>query len=452
MLAIALTGCGGGGDGSVPVNVAPTSSAGAAQSVLAGTTVTLDGSASTDADSDPLTFAWSLTSKPAGSSATLTGATSARPTFNADLAGTYVASLIVNDGKASSAAAATTITVAVGNAAPVASAGVAQNVLTGTVVTLDGRASSDANADPLSFVWIFTSRPAGSAATLTGATTAQPSFNADVAGTYVATLVVHDGKVSSAPAVVTVTATAAASNAAPVANAGVAQTVATGTVVTLDGSASTDANADPLTFAWTLTSRPAGSTAALTGATKVNPSFIADRAGTYVATLVVHDGKVSSAPVAVTVSAMSGGTCDISNFQSEALALVNAYRAAGAQCGDRGSFPAASALAWNPALTRASLAHSEDMVAHNFFSHTGSNGSDIGQRATAAGYAWSFVGENIAAGYASINTVVGGWMASPGHCANIMNANFNDIGLACVAGTAGNTYSNYWTMDLGRPQ
>ena len=77
---------------------------------------------------------------------------------------------------------------------------------TGTVVTLNGSASSDANGDQLTYSWTLTSRPAGSAAVLAGATTAAPAFTADLAGTYVASLIVNDGTVNSAPATVTVTA------------------------------------------------------------------------------------------------------------------------------------------------------------------------------------------------------------------------------------------------------
>ena len=131
------------------------------------------------------------------------------------------------------------------------------------------------------------------------------------------------------------------------------------------------------------------------------------------------------------------------------LTRVNQRRAAGATCGDRGSFPAVGALAWNDALASAGLVHSDDMVAANFFSHTGSNGSNAGQRITAAGYAWRTWGENIAAGQPSVESVVAAWMDSPGHCANLMNANFRDIGVACVAGSSGNTYHSYWTQVLG---
>lgn len=145
----------------------------------------------------------------------------------------------------------------------------------------------------------------------------------------------------------------------------------------------------------------------------------------------------------------SRATCNLSNFQAEALALVNAHRTAGASCGARGSFAATTALSWNDPLTQASLVHSDDMVSGNFFSHTGSTGLDAGQRATAAGYVWRTWGENIAAGQSTVAVVVAGWMASDGHCANIMNPAFRDIGLACVSGSASNTYRSYWTMTLG---
>ena len=66
------------------------------------------------------------------------------------------------------------------------------------------------------------------------------------------------------------------------------------------------------------------------------------------------------------------------------------------------------------------------------------------------GYAWSGLGENIAAGYPGIEAVLAGWMGSDGHCANIMNATFNQVGLVCVPGTGSTTYNNYWTMDAAK--
>ncbi len=103
-------------------------------------------------------------------------------------------------------------------------------------------------------------------------------------------------------------------------------------------------------------------------------------------------------------------------------------------------------------MHQAASAHSQDMVSRSFFSHTGSNGSSPGQRVTATGYVWTTVGENIAAGYGSVAAAVDGWAASPGHCANLMNPNFTQLGIACVPGAAGNPYRTYWTMKLARPR
>jgi len=145
-------------------------------------------------------------------------------------------------------------------------------------------------------------------------------------------------------------------------------------------------------------------------------------------------------------------TCNLPNFQADMLAAVNAHRRAGATCGAQGSFPPAAELTWNAALTAAAIAHSDDMVAHNFFDHTGSDGSNIGDRATRAGYAWRSLCENIAAGQGSVAVVVDGWMKSDGHCANLMNAGFRDIGVACVAGNANTTYRTYWSQEFGTPR
>ena len=114
-------------------------------------------------------------------------------------------------------------------------------------------------------------------------------------------------------------------------------------------------------------------------------------------------------------------------------------------------FAATSALLWNDALTQAAEVHSQDMKVNNFFSHTGSGGSTLTQRINATGYAWSAIAENIAAGQTTMNQAIDSWLASDGHCANIMNPNLVDMGLVCVAGTSSNIYTTYWTMDLGRP-
>ena len=196
------------GGGTATTNSAPVPNAGAAQNVTAGAVVALDGSSSTDTDGDRLHYQWALTSVPSGSAATLSDATAVKPTFTADKAGTYVVQLVVSDGKVSSEPLTVVITVAAGNSAPVANAGAVQNVTVGAVVTLDGSGSSDADGAPLTSVWSFGSVPESSAASLSDATAVKPTFTVDKAGSYVVQLVVSDGKLSSTPSTVTITAAA----------------------------------------------------------------------------------------------------------------------------------------------------------------------------------------------------------------------------------------------------
>ena len=145
----------------------------------------------------------------------------------------------------------------------------------------------------------------------------------------------------------------------------------------------------------------------------------------------------------------TSATCQLTNFETEALARVNALRASGAVCGAQGAFAATTPLTFNNTLNQAGLKHSDDMMSVNFFSHTGSDVSSSSQRATAAGYLWRAVGENIAAGQPTVASVMTAWTNSPGHCANLMNPSFTDIGLVCVQGSSGTTYSTYLTMMLG---
>jgi uncharacterized protein YkwD len=135
-------------------------------------------------------------------------------------------------------------------------------------------------------------------------------------------------------------------------------------------------------------------------------------------------------------------------IQTEILQRVNAFRAAGAVCGSTTHAPA-SALVWNAPLLQAATGHSSDMASNNFFSHTSLDGRTLVQRVLAVGYSYSTVGENIAAGQPSVQSVVTGWINSPGHCQNLMNPAFRDIAVACVRNDAA-TYRLYWTMDLGR--
>jgi len=268
------------------------------QTVPIGSTVQLDGSHSNDVDGDPLTYLWALIAMPTNSMAGLSDATLVNPTFVADLPGIYVAQLIVNDGNEDSDPA--TVTIMTANTPPVADAGPDQpSVPVGTTVQLDGSASSDVEGTPLTFLWAITTQPTGSTASLSDATLVNPTFVAQVPGSYVVTLVVNDGMDDSNPdAVLIVTA-----NTPPIANAGLDQAVLPGATVQLDGSGSTDADGDPLTYQWRLLSTPVGSAATLSDAMLVNPTVVADLAGTYVVQLIVNDGTVDSTPDTVIITA-----------------------------------------------------------------------------------------------------------------------------------------------------
>lgn len=176
----------------------PVANAGPNQSVKTGALITLDGAGSTDPNGDALTYSWSFSSRPNGSAAVLTNPTTLNPTFTPDVDGLYTAALVVSDGTASSPPDTVSITAATFNSAPVASAGAEQHIAASSAaqVTLDGSASSDADGDVLTYSWTLVA-PAGSSATLSGSTSATPTFTADAEGTYTATLVVNDGTVDS---------------------------------------------------------------------------------------------------------------------------------------------------------------------------------------------------------------------------------------------------------------
>lgn len=122
------------------------------------------------------------------------------------------------------------------------------------------------------------------------------------------------------------------------------------------------------------------------------------------------------------------------------LELVNEVRAKGCTCGTTVK-PAVAAVSWNDQLAKAAYDHSVDMKTDNYFSHNTPEGVTPGQRITAAGYNWKTFGENIAMGYATEQAVINAWLASEGHCKNIMNGSFKEMGV----GKEG----NYWTQVFG---
>jgi uncharacterized protein YkwD len=139
----------------------------------------------------------------------------------------------------------------------------------------------------------------------------------------------------------------------------------------------------------------------------------------------------------------------VGDLADDTAPAVNALRAVAQACGGV-PVPAVGDVAWNERLAAAAQAHSSDMARHGFFSHTGSDGLSVGDRVGAEGYVWTAVAENIAAGHATLQTALAGWMNSAGHCQNLMRSNVTDVGLACMRREGGGQTA-YWTMVLARP-
>jgi len=191
-------------------NAIPIAVAGIEQTVSTGSTVALNGTLSSDADADLLTYKWAIVSKPLNSFATISGPASSKPIFVADVTGVYKVSLVVSDGEADSTPSLISITAVMTNVAPVAVTGNSQSVVTGTFVFLNGGNSSDPNGDPITYLWSLDSRPSGSIATMFLSTTSAAYFKADLAGSYVASLTVTDGQLNNTKSL-TITASGATS-------------------------------------------------------------------------------------------------------------------------------------------------------------------------------------------------------------------------------------------------
>jgi len=136
------------------------------------------------------------------------------------------------------------------------------------------------------------------------------------------------------------------------------------------------------------------------------------------------------------------------DLENEILVIVNQRRAEGANCGSAGSFGPAGPLTANPALRCAARVHSQDMVDRNFFDHTNPSGQSPFQRMGEAGYQYSTAGENIAAGNSTAAATMQQWMDSDGHCGNIMNDSFTELGVGYYPG---GQYGHVWTQNFGAP-
>jgi uncharacterized protein YkwD len=134
----------------------------------------------------------------------------------------------------------------------------------------------------------------------------------------------------------------------------------------------------------------------------------------------------------------------------EVLRRLNAERARGALCRSDGAYPAAAPLRWNDTLAAAAVAQSDDMASVSRMTHYDTRNRGLAERLVAVGYRFSAAVENVAFGYNSLDAVVVAWLASEGHCVNMMNPKVLELGLACSDGTTPGQ-DRYWTLVLGAP-
>jgi hypothetical protein len=282
-------------------NQVPVAHAGADQTLYVGEAAILDGSASTDGNGDALSYRWRITEAPANSLAQLSDSTAVRPEFLVDAYGHYQAELIVNDGFVDSVP--DQIVIDTRNSAPVANAGPDQSPFVGSTVGLDGGLSHDVDSNALSYHWSLIEKPSTSSAVLVDERLQQCHITIDKPGHYVAELTVNDGELDSEPDLVAIDT----QNSKPVANAGPDQVNKTvGIPVELDGSLSSDADGDALTYIWSLLHQPAGSSVVIQQADQTKAAFTPAKIGDYIGQLIVSDGQVNSDPATalVTVSVM----------------------------------------------------------------------------------------------------------------------------------------------------
>jgi PKD repeat protein len=257
-------------------NRAPVASAGGPYSGLHGAAIAFDATASSDADGDALTYAWTF-----GDGASGSGPAPAHA-YAAD--GTYEVTVVVSDGVDSVTASTTAV---VSNAVPVARAGGPYTGFKNAPFVLDGTASTDGNGDSLTYRWDFGDGTTGTGPTPSHTYDMPPGYYAYV---YYARLVVNDGTSDSAP----VTTTVQVKDHLPVAHAGGAYTAYRSQPVTLDGSASSDEDGDPLTYTWDFGDGTTG--------TGVNPTHAYTTFGTFWVRLVVNDGYMDSWEATTSVS------------------------------------------------------------------------------------------------------------------------------------------------------
>lgn len=175
-----------------------------------------------------------------------------------------------------------------------------------------------------------------------------------------------------------------------------------------------------------------------------------DSSTSHSAATSANEAATTARPASTTAAAKDSSFSPQDEFAATVLAAINDARAEARRCGDK-DYPAVAAIRWNPRVTDAARLESQWMQTDNAWGHTWPDGTTVTQRLDRAGYFWHAAGENIAAGFITLEAVMQAWLDSPGHCVNIMRADVDDVGVALVWGGRSNTYRSYWTMVLAQP-
>lgn len=162
----------------------------------------------------------------------------------------------------------------------------------------------------------------------------------------------------------------------------------------------------------------------------------------------VKGGLVAAGAVLITITAAAQyqpRQTARGRFKNEFLKQINQLRSQGCNCGTT-YMPPAPPVTWNTYLEQSAAGHAADMARQRYFSHTSKDGRSLEDRVALGGYVFngykSFaIGENIAWGQESIIEVMNGWINSPGHCKNLMNPAFKEVGVA--------ENNEYWVQDFG---
>lgn len=328
LLPTAITACGDEPkDDTAPPECDALANAGEDLDIAFGDSVTLNGCPpdySQSCTGQEYTYIWTFESTPVDSTldesllSDNNSDSACQTTFTPDANGTYVLSMVMNDGQEDTQPDLVIVSVASGNQAPVAECGEDIDVDVLETASLDGSGSYDPEGAAIEYNWALSSWPDASALEgddIFNAGGPNPTVIPDVAGTYLVSLVVSDGEQWSDPDYCTITA--ASENQPPVADAGISDTLppCADAVIELNGYGSYDPEGAELSFQWDILEVPPGShadgsldsgdtgpmgTPAFDDPTSATPSFTWDVLGTYIFQLSVHDGDFWSAPDVVT--------------------------------------------------------------------------------------------------------------------------------------------------------